>query len=80
VTFEQQVPQELVAVAMQAFADHLHSVAQCDLADLGRRPSVVAQALSHEPRSSRVVDRVVQRRHQVRLAETALTDHDNGRP
>ena len=31
---EQQVPQEFVALTMQTFADHEHSTAQGNLADL----------------------------------------------
>ncbi|MNR04945.1 hypothetical protein D3C85_1209430 [compost metagenome] len=61
-TLEKQIPQELVALAMQAFAEHEHLAAQSDLADLwvaqGRRPGV-------EPRAcgGRVIHRMVERGH-----------------
>ena len=75
--FEQDIPQEFVAVAMQAFADDVHPVSQGDLADagVGQRgcPGI-------EPRACRdwVGDCVVQRCHQVRLTEAAFADHDHG--
>ena len=62
---------------MQAFADDVHPVAQRDLADVG-----VGQR--GYPRSEpcagrgRVGHRVVERGHQVRLAEASLADHDHG--
>src|SRR6218665_205284 len=72
-SLEQQIPQELAALTVQAFTNHLHSVAQRDLGDLrvakGGGPVV-------QPRTGRcsIVDRVVQHGHQVRLAQAALAN------
>ncbi len=77
VILKQHVPQEFVAVAMQAFADHVHPVAQGNPADacVGQRdrpcikPSIGRGRIGHC---------MVQRGHQVRFTEAALTNHDHG--
>ena len=76
---EQQVPQELVALAVQALADHQHPAAQGDLADLRiaerGRPGVQPCA-----GGGGIVHRVVERGHQVRLTKAALADHHDRTP
>jgi hypothetical protein len=47
-TFEQQIPQEFVALAVQALTNDQHSIAQAILLMLVS-PSVAAQELSHAP-------------------------------
>ncbi|WP_254170750.1 hypothetical protein [Ralstonia sp. B265] len=76
---EQHVPQEFVAVTMQAFANDVHPVAQRDLADAGFSQRGCPRI---EPRAGRcrVSHRVVKRGHQVRLTETAFANHDHGAP
>ena len=64
---------------MKALADHRHSTAQPDLADLritqGGGPGVQPRT-----RRGRIVDCVVERGHQVRLTEAPLADHHDRTP
>lgn len=75
VAIEQQIPQELVALAVQALADDVHLVTQREPGEL-----LVVETLrpGFQPGAGGggVGEGMVQERHQVRLALSALTDED----
>ena len=75
VALEQKIPQELVALAVQALADDVHPVTQrerCELLVFATlRPSLQPSA-----GGGGVGEGVVQQRHQVRLALPAFPDED----
>lgn len=74
---EQQVPEELVALAVQALGDDMHAGAQGDLADLGVAQGVgpVVQPVA----GGRMVGQgVIERRHQVRFSLPPLALEGDG--
>ena len=78
-TFKQQIPEELVTLAMEAFANHEHPVTQGHLAEVaiaqGGCPGV-------QPCASRcrIVNGMVERGHQMRLTEASHPDDDHWAP
>lgn len=64
---EQDVPQEFVALAVQALGDDMHAGAQGDLADLGVAQGV-RPVVQPVPGGGFVGQGVIERRHQVGFA------------
>jgi len=78
VVLEQEVPQELVALVVQALADHAHAGAQGHPGDL-RAPQSGGPGRQPLPGGVSVRQGVVERRHQVGLAQPPLA-HQHHRP
>jgi hypothetical protein len=79
VALEEQVPQELVVLAVQALADDERLRAQLDLAEL-RLAEADAPGLQPLRRDLGAVEAVVEGSEQVRLTLAALADEDDGLP
>src|ERR1700730_5208423 len=77
VTREQQIPQSSVAALVQGLRDHMPGPTEGQVLELGPTESVSPISQPQLPRA-RVVEQMIQRRHQMRLSLTPVTDERDG--